>query len=491
MNSRLSALLIPLGALTVVALLFLAERRPALFTNTTYLGAILALQVVLLGLSRFEVIFFPLLMGTFLWAGSSLPFSAVGSSLRWLLLAAGALGGFVIWIKSPRSRHFGAFHLIAVFCVIAALVSSLVSETPRISLLKVGSLFLMFLYGASGARVAIAGREAKFIAGLVLACEALVYLSAISQFALGFSTFGNPNALGAIISVAAVPVLLWAALVAETRGLRQRRFVALAVCGVLLYSVNARAALLAAAAVIVMFTVAVRHQRLLMQSAFVCVFFVTVMAVFNPTHIDEMASSLAGRVIFKKEGIHNGILGSRLSPWSDTLTVVKRHPWFGSGFGTSELGEMRPQRDGSSVYTVEGTNREHGNSYLAMAEYMGLLGAVPFVALLFMLVQVLFRTCRWMRRTGSPYHFSIPFALIAIAGLVHAGFEDWLFAVGSYLCLFFWAAAFILVDLAPPRLEAGAGLATSRFVGAAQAQNTIGLPAHARAMLEREGLRVR
>jgi len=31
---------------------------------------------------------------------------------------------------------------------------------------------------------------------------------------------------------------------------------------------------------------------------------------------------------------------------------------------------------------------------------------------------------------------------------VHAGFEDWLFAPGYYLCLFFWSMAFVFVDQA-------------------------------------------
>jgi hypothetical protein len=34
--------------------------------------------------------------------------------------------------------------------------------------------------------------------------------------------------------------------------------------------------------------------------------------------------------------------------------------------------------------------------------------------------------------------------------LVHAAFEDWLFAVGYYLCVFFWSLAFIMVDVLPP-----------------------------------------
>jgi O-antigen ligase len=448
MKSKAQVLLFPLGMIVVLGLFVLVERRPVYFANTTYLGAILALQIAFVGLTHYEEVFFPLLMGTFLWAGSSLPFFGTGMALRWLFLGVGALGGFVIWIKSPRPRHFGSFHLVASLCVLSALVSAIVSEVPRTALLKVVSLFLLFLYASSGARVAIAGRQHKFMNGLVLACEALVYF-AVACYALGYSVFGNPNALGAIIGVAVIPVLLWAAMVAETRGLRQRRFLALALCGGLLYVANSRASILGAMAVVLVFTIALRHQRLLLQCAFVSLFFLTVMAVVNPSHMDELYSSFTGRVVFKESGTHHGLLGSRLSPWADTLSVVKRHPWFGSGFGTSELGDLRPDIGSSSVYTLEGTNREHGNSYLALAEYMGALGSVPFVVLLFMLLRLLIRILGWMRRTGNPYHYCIPFALIAIAGLVHACFEDWLFAVGSYLCVFFWVSVFLLIDLAP------------------------------------------
>jgi hypothetical protein len=97
---------------------------------------------------------------------------------------------------------------------------------------------------------------------------------------------------------------------------------------------------------------------------------------------------------------------------------------------------------------VEGTNREHGSSYLAMAEYMGMLGILPFIFLLILLVRAITRTYMLMRKTGSPFHYAVPFALVSLAGLVHAGFEDWLFATGSYLCVFFWVSAFLLVDLA-------------------------------------------
>jgi len=452
MKSKVQLILLPLGMIVVLGLFVLVERRPVYFANTTYLGAILALQIAFVGLTHFDEVFFPLLMGTFLWAGSSLPFNGTGMALRWLFLAVGALGGFVIWIKNPRPRHFGSFHLVAFLCVLSALVSAIVSEIPPTALLKVASLFLLFLYASGGARVAIAGREQTFMRGLVLACELLAYVST-ACYVKGYSVFGNPNALGAIIGVAVVPVLLWAAVVAETRVLRQRRFFALALCGGLLYLANSRASTLAAMVVVLVFTVAVRHQRLLLQVGFASFFFLAVMAVIgqvtNPSAMDDRVSEFAGRVLYKAGGTHPGAFGSRLSPWADTLSVVKRRPWFGAGFGTSELGELRPDLEASSVYTREGTNREHGNSYLALAEYMGLLGIVPFAILLFMLVRMLVRVCRWMRRTGNPYHYCIPLSLVAIAGLVHACFEDWMFAVGSYLCLFFWVSVFLLIDLAP------------------------------------------
>jgi hypothetical protein len=61
------------------------------------------------------------------------------------------------------------------------------------------------------------------------------------------------------------------------------------------------------------------------------------------------------------------------------------------------------------------------------------------------------RVFAMIRRSGDAFSPAIPAAAIVAAGLVHATFEDWMFAVGYYLCVFFWAMAFILVDV----LEAG------------------------------------
>src|SRR5438876_341484 len=144
-----------------------------------------------------------------------------------------------------------------------------------------------------------------------------------------------------------------------------------------------------------------------------------------------------------------GAFGSRKGPWQQTWEVIKEHPWFGSGFGTSQTGDdlsnIQTKYTGSHADTR--VVREHGNSYLAIAEWVGLFGVIPFYSLvglsLFNVRKVLSR----MRLTGNVFLPSIPAAAIVLAGLVEGMFEDGLFAVGYYLCVLVWALAFILVDL--------------------------------------------
>lgn len=442
MKVQLRFVLIPLGVIGLLFLLREAESRPGLFANATYLGAILALELVLACLWRFEKVFFPVTMACFVVAATGLPLAVETYTLRWLFLAVGALVGFNLWMRTNRAKHFGMFHLVALFCVFAALAEAL----PTTGALKAGSLFLLFLYAGSGGRVALAGREGAFVRGLILACEILVFFSFVDYF-VGSNTFGNPNNLGAIIGVVATPILVWAALVAEDRRERRRRYTALALCGVLLYATVCRAAIVADAIVITALVIALRRPGLLVRAVFAGALFLEIMAVVNPSHMGELTDSLTGKFIFKLDGHRSksGVFGSRETPWDDTIAAVKQHPWFGTGFGTSDVGAVDIQ--GSSIYTVEGSNREHGSSYLAMAEYMGLLGIVPFLFLLVQVAWAIGRAYGWVRRTGNASHYAVPFAMVTLAGLIHAGFEDWLFAAGSYLCVFFWVAAFLLVDL--------------------------------------------
>jgi hypothetical protein len=91
-----------------------------------------------------------------------------------------------------------------------------------------------------------------------------------------------------------------------------------------------------------------------------------------------------------------------------------------------------------------------------MLEWLGVLGILPFAAVILLLLRQVGRVCLWMRRTGSALHPAAPLAAVVVAGLVHAIFEDWLLAVGYYLTVFFWPLAFSLMDLGPQKLFAPA-----------------------------------
>jgi O-antigen ligase len=437
-------LLIPLICLILLAIV---QRRPLLFANTTYLGAILAMEVVAVCLWHYEKVFLPVTIWCFLAAATALPFSGEGLTLRWVFLGVGALAGFFLWMKTNRETHFGAFHLVALFCVFSAVASASSSAAAKVGILKAGSLFLLFLYASTGGRLALWGRERSFLRGLTTACEVSAFIAGAAYFA-GYDLFGNPNNMGAFVGVIVAPVLLWSVLSTENSNERRRSSVALAICGVLLYVSVCRAAIVADFAVVAAITFALRRPGLIVKAVFVGALFAEIMAVANPSRVSQWVDNLTGKFVLKTSGTSTGVLGSRLSPWDNTLSAVKQHPVFGTGFGTSDMGSEQNAFRESSIYTVEGTNREHGSSYLAMAEYMGLLGITPFLILLLLVIRKMAQMFSWMRRTRNPSHFGVPFALIVLAGLVHAGFEDWLFAVGSYLCVLFWISAFLLNDFA-------------------------------------------
>jgi len=130
------------------------------------------------------------------------------------------------------------------------------------------------------------------------------------------------------------------------------------------------------------------------------------------------------------------------------VETIKTHFWFGTGFGTTDNGTDASAHLGR-FSTAEGVTAENGSSYLTIATWVGVLGLFPFAFLLGMLALNIFRTVRWMVNTGNPNHPAVPVAIVTVAGMVHAGFEDWLFAPGYYLCVFFWSLAFIFMDLVP------------------------------------------
>ncbi len=426
----------------IFSMVFVSLFFPGYATNTEFLGFLIFAQIVLATIWDYRRRFFLFLLAVFLFAGTAVPPLGFWDMARWFVLGVGAMAGLLQYLRSER-HHFGGFHLTALFCVIAAAVSASASSYPTDSLFKVASFFLLFLYASAGMRWAVAGSEIKFFDRLCWFCEALTYASAVSYFVFRYNLFGNPNSLGAVMGVLVVPMLLWGVLVSEGTRSQKRLILALILSVVLLATSYARAGILAATISSALVCVTLRRFRVMLLLTAVTLLAALAAVVISPP-ADESAS-LTSAFIYKGHRAE-GVLGSRKSPWQQSISSVAEHPWFGTGFGTSATGTLA-SADFSSFRSAARNSREHGNSYLALLEWVGLLGIWPFVALLAMAANNIFRSLICIRRASTAYSPLVPIAAVMVAGLIHAAFEDWLFAIGYYLCVVFWGLAFVQVDV--------------------------------------------
>jgi hypothetical protein len=439
------------AVLVPVLLALAAYGRPGYFASTAYLGGLLLLECVVAAVWLYRKVFFPLVMVVFLLAGVDLPVGSVWTAARWGVLGVGALVGSVIMLRDRR-YHFGIFHLIAVFAVLAALVSAWVSTYRSVSLLKVLSLLSLFVYAGTGGRLAVAGREDRFFAGLITGCEVFVTVVGAAYLG-GIEVMGNPNSLGAVMGVVGAPVLLWGTLVTEERFVRRRRLAILALCLYLVFSSHARAGMVAALLSCGLLCVALRRYRMLTQGLVVIAILIATYAIVRPEAFSDAVSSFTATVVFKGKDPTEGLLESRKNPWQDAVETIRKNLWFGTGFGTADNGQDATDNVGKFA-TVEAASAERGSSYLAITTWVGMVGVLPFLMLVAVLFRKIVHTVQWMLRTGNPYHPAVPLSMVVLAGLIHAGLEDWLFAPGYYISVFFWCMAFVFVDEAPSLVTA-------------------------------------
>jgi O-antigen ligase len=469
-----TVLILLAGTLTLGCLLLL---RPRYLASASGLGGILVAEIVLAAICKYRQVFFPILIAAFLWAGSSMPYHAAWLQGRWFVLTVGAVAGLAVYLKDG-DHHFGTFHLVAFFCILAALVSASVSAYPEEAVLKSMSLALVFIYGAAGGRTSVSANHPEiFFRRLLVGTEAVTYLTAVSYWLFRWEIWGNPNSFGAVMGVGVVPLLLWGFLTAQKATRRRRLGFELILAMLLLMSSFARAGMAGATVSCLLVCIAVKQYRLLVKGLAAAVALAVVIVMFVPLpeeaprwHGSEPISEM---FLFKgKQG--QGVFSSREGPWNQTWAVIKDNPWFGSGFGTSVTTDNLTRLALVHTHFDSRIGREHGNSYLAIMEWVGLLGVVPFYFLIGLMVMKVRRVFSWLRQSGGIFSPAVPAAAIVAAGLVHAMFEDWMFAIGYYLCVFFWAMAFILADLTPaPELadtRQEAGVPEAQYMAMASGQ---------------------
>ncbi len=433
--------------LSLLLLAFMAYTRPGYFTSELYLAGLLLIELLVAAVWFYRRFFFLLVLISFLFAGVDLAVGTGWATARWIFLGTGAGIGVIIVVKEHAQRY-NLFHAVAFFAVLAALTSSAVSRYPSVALLKALSLFLLFVYASTGVRIAVHGRENRFFGGLLLGCEIFVAALAALHF-VGKDAMGNPNSLGAVIGVVGAPILLWGCFLDDEPAVRRRRLALYALCLFLLYVSHSRAGMGAAFFSFAFLTATLRKYKTLTQGVTAVVILIAILSILRPEDFSNKVSHITNTVVFKGGDREGGMLASRATPWQAAIDTIHRHFWFGTGFGTTENGLDASEHLGRAVASTSDVSAENGSSYLAITTWVGILGALPFLLLVFMVLEKISRAAVWLYRTGNPCHPAVPLASVAVAGLFHAGFEDWLFAPGYYLCVFFWSLAFVLVDLAP------------------------------------------
>lgn len=435
------------GLTSVVAItcgfVYFSYSHPWYFTSQTYLAGLLFLEILVGAIWLYRTVFFPLVMVTFLLAGVDLPVGSGWTMARWLVLAVGALVGSTIMLRERR-YSFGAVHVLALFAILAALMSAAVSRYPAVSSLKVLSLLLLFVYGATGARVAVSGREGSFFTGLLASCEVLVAVIA-GFYLLGVEVMGNPNSLGAVMGVVAAPVLLWGSLLRQGLWSHRRRMLLFSVAVYLTFFSQARAGILVVLISCGLLCLVMRKFALLIQGIGIMAVLIATSAIVQPEVFSSRVAAFTSTIVYKGKDPAQGLLGSRTSPWQDTVNTIHDHFWFGTGFGTSDSGQDQSQYLGKFASSAV-VSSEHGSSYLEILSWTGMLGVLPFVLLLALITKRTLDAIVWMTKTSDPYHPVVPLSILMVGSLLHAAVEDWLFAPGYYLCAFYWSMAFVFVD---------------------------------------------
>jgi O-antigen ligase len=219
------------------------------------------------------------------------------------------------------------------------------------------------------------------------------------------------------------------------------------ICMYLVFHSQARAAMAAALVSSALQCAALRKYGAVVKAALVILVVFAAAAIVQPEAVSNTLSSLKTSLVYKGAA-EGGVLASRESTWQAAIKSIQTHLWFGIGLGTTQ-NSTDPRGQLAAFASNSNVTAENGSSYLSFLAGVGILGAIPFSCLLLILLGKILRTISWLRKTGNACHPAVPLAMIMVAGLIHAGFEDWLIAPGYYLCVFYWSLAFVFVDVAP------------------------------------------
>jgi len=361
--------------------------------------------------------------------------------LRWVALALLAGAGLLYLHRSrERVNTFTAIHWGFLVFTLLALLSFTYSDYPRYTILRVVSVFLVFMAALVTAWYYASSEPSLYnvidvitkLAGLILVAGfVMIVVPGVRSFDggrfLGF--FNNANGNGTFFAIM-LPLLLWR-FHCEQKGLWRNVF--LAVVGVAIVNIvlsGSRGAILTAF-VAGTITQARLDRRKLATGLLLGM---GLAATVGLTRIGFEQIGSAAEKLARKERL--ATLTHRTEMWREAWPHFRKSPLLGIGFGTSRFVLMDEDSAESAAGTIGAYAAALHSEHVEMLIEMGVVG---YAFLLGLLAYVVSLGMRAFQRRRAPLS-DLSVALFASILVVFADMiiHSWILSAGNSTCVIFW-----------------------------------------------------
>lgn len=378
-------------------------------------------------------------------------FQALDSG-RWLVLAlfSMVLGFRAVSRKRLRTPH--AFDAIALLFLGLALISSVYSETPDITLQRGVSLSLLYIavFWVVWDYVDRAGEEdllnVLIYSAAIIYCLGIIYINdpTVAWQERGGRFRGvltNPNSIGLLTGLF-LPLVLW-------RVTQYKRSIDIVLLGVMILSLllsGSRSGMLASS---IGATYLLYHSQ---KRAWAAVFVAGAIYIIVSPYVvpyDPFSDDQPFQRLVSGFGTGSG----RLEVWPLVLPLIQDRWVLGHGFGTEEFALAN-----AGYLFQEFQGGYFHNSYLGLAYQLGIIGVLLFWGPLL----AVFLWQLWRSRHDSKLSLSHVYEAVLLAGLISAMFESWVYSVGNAFSFPFWICVMLLVRRTVLERERSVGLPSTR-----------------------------
>jgi len=341
-----------------------------------------------------------------------------------------------LFITKELPRKIERFDILLFIMIVMMFLSAFYSIDPAMTIKRAGTFLLLYIsvfwviYPEIHSK-----KDAEKTINLLLYATFVPYsISMILVFFPDISLHGdrfmgyflNPNTIGILTGII-LPLVLWKTIC------KNKLWAKILLVFVLLslFLSGSRSGLLGSV-IGGGYYIFMTKKKYRIPTVFLSLLIIIVMFTFGDIIQRQLGSYLRISGLFRGTTELNIVSSGRVEKWKTMVSLIKKRPLLGYGFGTEDL----LFRHFGLKFETPGLYAH--NTFLGMAVQMGVLGFILFFSPLFYL---LFRS--------SKTKDNLVYALngMIIGGLTVGFFESWIYSVGSAFAFPFWVGIVILLRL--------------------------------------------